>query len=185
MALDKLRVPPTAALMTKLLGAQTVVTCAAVTHDHEALFAFALAGDGVAVGYDEFKKPEPEQLAWAVLQIEKLVGKKITEDDGFEPDEIDPAIAVLLNYEGWFLAPEELSFAQVSLEKMSHVDKDVLAKTKKAWDKLSNVSNTSELAEALPERVETIQLQRLTDCLTYVKEHRKIEEELVECLSVK
>jgi hypothetical protein len=32
-------------------------------------------------------------------------------DEGFDPDEIDPAVAVVLVHDGWFVAPKELDFA--------------------------------------------------------------------------
>src|SRR5258707_984959 len=91
LELERRGVPPAASLMTKILAAQTLLTSGVIVRDHEAFFAFALACDGIPHGYDEFAHPAPEQLAWAIHQIEALTKKKLTEDEGFDPDGIDPA----------------------------------------------------------------------------------------------
>jgi hypothetical protein len=176
--LERHGVPPAASLMTKLLAAQTLVNTGSVVRDHEALFAFALACDGIPHGYDEFAHPTPDQLAWAVHQIEALAKRKLTDEEGFDPDEIDPAIAVLLFDAGWFLAPSELSFAQPVLDKLSHADEKLVSRCKKAWNALDGRPNMHEVAEQLPEDAAGVQLRRLADASSYVREHADHEASL-------
>lgn len=184
LALEHHGVPAGAGLMTKLLAAQTLLVSGVITRDYEALFAFALACDGIPHGYDEFAHPTPRQLAWAIHQIETLSKKKLTEEEGFDPDTIDPAIAVLLFDDGWFLAPKELEFVQPILDKMSHTDEKLVARCKKAWGALYNRSNMNEVAEELPEDAAGIQLRRLTDLATYVQEYAKLEATMMRDLTL-
>lgn len=170
--LERHGVTPAAGLMTKLLGAQTVLATGAVTHDHEAFFAFALACDGVAHGYDEFAHPTAAQLAWAVHQVEAIAKKRLTDEEGFDPDEIDPAVAVLLFEEGFFLAPRELDFAQDYLERMTHAPPEKVAAARKVRDKLDELPDNDlrRLASDAPETMLGVQTRRLADVLVHVRE---------------
>ena len=132
--LERVKIPPTDALMAKLLGAQTVVTGPVWSYDHDVLFSLALACDGVPAAADCFAHPTPEQLCWLMHELNALTGHTFTEDDGFDPDTIDPAIAVVLHDEGMPLAPPELSFAQDALARLLVGEKDLPAKVLKGVD---------------------------------------------------
>lgn len=133
--LQRKGVEVTPSLMAKLLGAQTVITTTAWASDHDALFAFALCCDGVPSDAGAFHHPTPEQLAWALREIRRLHPIPDTADnDGFDPDEIDPAVACLLLDEGISVAPEELSFVQDVLDRMAYTPEGFNARVLAAWN---------------------------------------------------
>lgn len=184
--LERHGVPPSAPLMTKLLAAQTLLTTGAVTHDYEALFAFALACDGVPHGYDEFPHPTPAALAWAVHQIEVLAKRKLTDEEGFDPDEIDPAIAVVLFEDGFYLAPTALDFVQPYLERMTHAPADKLAGARRVREKLAGLSD-AELHRVIRDAPETmlgVQSRRLAEVDAYVRAQAAHERELRSALDL-
>lgn len=115
-------VVPSTELMAKLLAAQTVVATDAWCTNYEALFAVALACDGVPVSPGFPQHPTPEQLAWAVVECATLSGLKLEDLDnhGFDPDEIDPAVACVLIDDGWHVAPKQLAFVDDVMERLTH-----------------------------------------------------------------
>ncbi len=165
-------VPPTAGLMTKLLGAQTVVTTGVVSWDHEALFAFALACAGVAHSASEFAHPPVALLAYALQEIGRLrPGADLAENH--DPDEIAPAVAVLLHDEGFVVAPRLLEFAQDSLDRLSHASSELKEKIRTEWAKVSDKPDTElrRVAESLPEDEVGVQVRRLGDVVLFLR-HR-------------
>jgi hypothetical protein len=131
--LERHKVPATDSLMAKLLAAQTIVTGSVWTYDHDVFFSMALACDGIPAAANAIPHPTPEQLCWAVLEIERLTGERITEDHGFDPDTIDPAVAAVLHDEGMVLAPDPLSFAQDVLDKFTKLDWDFVNRVEQVW----------------------------------------------------
>lgn len=120
ISLDRLGIEAKPPVMAKILGAQTVVTSKIWACDYDALFAFALACHGVPAAGDAFHHPYSEQIAWAVREIHRL--HPLPDDldnDGFDPDEIDPAVACVLADEGFLVAPSELKFVQDVLDKLT------------------------------------------------------------------
>ena len=81
-------------------------------------FAFCLACSGVSPSPGMPQHPTPEELAWGVEEMKALrpeLARRMP-DEGFDPDEIDPAVAVALVHDGWHVAPKELDFADDAVE---------------------------------------------------------------------
>lgn len=170
--LERAKIPPTDELMTKLLGAQTVATGPVWTYDHDVLFALALACDGVPASAEAIHHPTPEQLCWVVRELTALTDHVFTKDDGFDPDTIDPAIAVVLHDEGIALAPPELAFAQEALDKLLVGDKDLPGKVAKAWADTQKMpmEHLRRMLGKNPKSAVDAQVHRLIECLIYVTE---------------
>lgn len=165
-------VPPPDGLMSKLLAAQTITNTRVWTYDHEALFAFAVACDGVTASAEALVCPTPEQLCWAMREIQVLTGLDANDDEGFDPDAIDPAIGLVLHEEGFAIAPDGLGFCDNALSLLNMGDAGLRDKVRTAWADLATKpidSLRSEVA-GLPENAVSIQLQRLADCRLYVAE---------------
>lgn len=128
--LERKAVTATPSLMAKLLGAQTVVAHTRWLADHVVFFAFCLACDGVSPVPGMPQHPTPEQLAWGVEEMKSLrpdLARRMP-DEGFDPDEIDPAVAVVLVHDGWHVAPKELDFADECVESEGNLEDDKKAK---------------------------------------------------------
>lgn len=170
--LERRKIQPTDGLMAKLLAAQTVITTPVWTYDHDVFFAFALTCDGIPSAADAIHHPTPEQLCWAVLEIERLTGDKITEEHGFDPDGVDPAVAAVLHDEGMVLAPDPLHFAQDVLDQFTKLEQDFVNKVEKAWStqkKLPYEALRRMLREE-PSSALEVQLHRLAECRVYCDE---------------
>jgi hypothetical protein len=162
-------------LMAKVLSAITISTNTSWTYDHDVLFAFAVACCGVPSDSEALHHPTPEQLCWAMREITALTSARITDDEGFDPDSIDPAIAAVLHGDGFVLAPDELSFVQDVLDTMNangH-DSSLRNAVKAAWKDLAQFSTDTvrRRFDQLGETAQDIQLRRLGDCKLYVAEH--------------
>jgi hypothetical protein len=170
--LERAKIPPTDELMAKLLGAQTVVTGPVWTYDHDVLFALALACDGLSASAEAIHHPTPEQLCWVVRELEALTDHNFSDEDGFDPDTIDPAIAAVLHEEGVAVAPKELAFAQPALDHFLQSEKDLPARVAKAWksvEKMPSEDLRRTLREA-PKSSLDVQVHRLIECRLYVIE---------------
>jgi len=170
--LERAKIPPTDALMTKLLGAQTVVTGPVWTYDHDVLFALALACDGLPAAAEALHHPTPEQLCWLMKELSALTGHTFNEEDGFDPDTIDPAIAAVLHDEGMAVAPAELAFAQDALDRFLQSGKEIAKQVAKAWkntEKMSSDALRRTLHEE-PKSAFDVQMHRLIECRLYVLE---------------
>ncbi len=171
LELQRRQITATDGLMAKLLGAQTITQTHAWAYDHEILFAFALATDGIPADSEALHIPTPEQLAWAVSEIKSLVDHSLDDDEGFDPDAVDPAIALVLVEAGYVVAPYPLEFAQDAIDKRTH-DPKLTARVQKTWDSWKHLPEAERVAKAkaLPDGAEAAQLHRLTDCLSYALE---------------
>jgi hypothetical protein len=170
--LERAKIPPTDELMAKLLGAQTVVTGPVWTYDHDVLFALALACDGLSASAEAIHHPTPEQLCWVVRELEALTDHNFSDEDGFDPDTIDPAIAAVLHEEGVAVAPKELAFAQPALDHFLQSEKDLPARVAKAWksvEKMPSEDLRRTLRDA-PKSSLDVQVHRLIECRLYVIE---------------
>jgi hypothetical protein len=164
-------------VMAKILSAITIVTTRAWTADHDVLFAFAVACCGVPADAEALHHPTPEQLCWAIHEIAALVGAAVNDDEGFDPDTVDPAIAVVLHDEGFMVTPDELRFAQDALDRSNRYSLDAGLKKRvlDAWKKLATLP-VNELRKELAKLDEDpygVQLRRLGDCRLYVAEHEE------------
>jgi hypothetical protein len=180
LTLDRRGIEPTDALMAKLLGAQTVRTTNVVAFDHDALFAFALACDGVPAAGDAFHHPTVEQLCWAIHEIDRLAARPMSDDEGFDPDEIDPAVAVVLLDEGFVLPPVELAFCRDVLDAISHADPVFRGEVAHAWAPHEHADPAAlhrKLAD-LSESPLHVQLQRLADAKRYVADKERDRDRL-------
>lgn len=170
--LERRKVLATDSLMAKLLSAQTVILGPTWTYDHDVLFALALACDGIPAASDAIHHPTPEQLCWVIYEIERLTGDKITLDHGFDPDTVDPAIAVVLHDEGMVLAPDPLAFAQESLDRFTKLGYAFTNKVEKAWAEHRHESNEAlrRMLRSEPDSPLNAQLHRLAACRLYCDE---------------
>jgi len=170
--LERRRVPATDALMAKLLAAQTIVTGPVWTYDHDVFFAMALACDGVPAASDAIHHPTPEQLCWAVMEIERLTGDKITEDHGFDPDGVDPAVAAVLHDEGLVFAPDPLHFAQDVLDSFTKLEQGFVNKVERAWStqKMLPYEALRRMLREEPSTALDGQIHRLAACRIYCDE---------------
>lgn len=158
------------ALMAKLLGAQTIHGSNVWTHDHDALFAFALACDGLPAAADAHHHPTPEQLCWAFDEIARIRGRAPNDDVGVDCDAVDPAIAAVLHDEGFVVCPAPLGFAQDALDRFTVESKTLKSDVERAWRPLSSLSPLAlrRMLEGEPEDAKGVQLRRLADCALYV-----------------
>jgi hypothetical protein len=169
--LQRRGIEPSDALMAKILGAQTVLTTDAWTTNHDVLYAFALACAGLPADAGAFAHPTPEQLAWAMNEVACLTGRVVNEDEGTDPDAVDPALAAVLHDEGWVLAPKELAFVQGALDRMNQGEHVSAERVQKAWDRLIEENDAVSLRRKVSELEDDalgVQLKRLHDCREYV-----------------
>lgn len=184
LELSRRGILPTAGLMTKILAAQTVLTTDVIYHDYEALFAFALACAGIAHVSEQPAHPSPFLLCVAIKEIEALAKKSITDDEGFDPDEIDPAIMGVLLFAGYCIAPEPLSFCEELLGKYSQVkDREAI---RERWHKLRSESTEDliEVADRLSETTSGVQLQRLIELTVRLRKWSEAREASLKSLNL-
>ena len=172
--LKRREIDPTDDLMAKVMSSITVATTNTWTTDHDVLFAFAVACCGVPANAEVMAHPTPEQLCWAMHEIQAITGHAITEDEGFDPDAIDPAIAVVLHDEGFVYAPEDLEFVQDNLDRLTapaHVD-DLRRRVIAACKIMAELPTETlrRHLDKLGESAADIQLRRLGDCKLFVAE---------------
>jgi hypothetical protein len=173
--LDRRGIPTTDSLMAKLFGAMTVAITDTWTYDHDVLYSFAVACNGVPANGETTAHPTPEQLCWAVKEIQALTGAKLDDDEGFDPDAIDPAIAAVLHDEGYLIAPLELSFVQDALDDLNRYGdlKEIKAAVTKLWASIKDLPTPMlrKHLEGLDEGAVQVQIHRIGDCKLYVAEH--------------
>lgn len=157
-------------LMAKILGAQTVATTDTWATRHDVFFAFALACDGVPAASDAHTHPTYEQLCWAVREIEAISGRAVTNEEGVDPDEIDPAVSVVMMDDGLVVAPDELAFAEDVLARLTPDHDELRAQAKAAWAPLKALEPEALRAklEGLDDTALNVQLARLGDARLYV-----------------
>lgn len=167
----------TDALSARVLGAQTILTSPAWAYDHDVLYAFALACDGHPAG--GIAHPTVVQLAWAVKEIEELTGGKIGEDEGFDPDTVDPAIALILHDDGWVLAPEELRFCQHELIEMNQEGSKLLTKVSGIWEKIHKLDEEAlrQAVQKAPDDAVSVQIAHLADCAVEIRARSRLREQ--------
>lgn len=170
--LERRKIPATDSLMAKLLAAQTVVTGPVWSYDHDAFFAIALACDGVPAAADAIHHPTPEQLCWAVMEIERLTGDRITDEHGFDPDGIDPAVAAVLHDEGMVLAPDPLQFSQDVLDQFTKLEQDFVNRVERAWQQQKKLPHDAlrRMLREEPTSALDVQVHRLATCRVYCDE---------------
>lgn len=170
--LRRREVEPTDSLVTKLLAAQTVHQTNAWAYDHDAIFAFALACDGVPASYEDVRQPTVEQLAWAMHELRTLTEHPLDQDEGFDPDEVDAAVAVVLLDEGFAVAPSELAFCGDVLAGLTHTTDEFRRQVREGWAALEDLP-IEELKRIVGETDEDelgVQLRRLADVKCYVSD---------------
>ena len=174
--LHKAGVTPTASLMAKILAAQTVAVSSVCFHDHEAFFGLALACDGIAAVAGHYLHPTPEQMVAAVDEISIIRGKTPDHDEGFDPDEVDAAIAGVLSMDGFFVAPDGLDFIQDVLDRLTPgVATPMRTVCKEKWAALKDLSPQELVAKADElESMVSVQLHRLSD-IQMARRHRAEE----------
>lgn len=163
-------IEPSDALMAKLLAAQTVCLTNAWAYDHDALFAFALACDGLPASYEEVRQPTVEQLCWALHELRTLTGHPLDNDEGFDPDEIDAAVAVILTEEGFVQPPTELAFCADVHNQLSTSTPEFRRQVTESWSALDSLP-INELKRIVAETDEDelgVQLRRLADVKCYL-----------------
>lgn len=183
--LERKAVTANPSLMAKLLGAQTIVAHTRWLSDHLVFFAFCLACDGVSPSPGLPQHPTPEQLAWGVEEMKALrpeLARRMP-DEGFDPDEIDPAVAVVLVHDGWFVAPKELDFADDVVRNEANMEDEDDSHAKVDYDKLLELRDA--IASADPEKIRSIEkdvdetaagvtASRLIDCRRRLDELRRM-----------
>ena len=167
------------ALSAKVLGAQTIVVTNTWAYDHDVLFAFALATDGIGAASDAFHHPTVIQLAWAVREIESLRDQQITEDHGFDPDAIDPAVAIVLHEDGWVYPPDPLAFCKDSLARMDRSEGPTRAIVAERWPLLRGADDAEarKVYDAVADSPLKTQLGLLFDCELELRARARLRQE--------
>lgn len=176
--LERAGVAWTPALAAKILGAQTILVSREWTYNLDVLFAFAYACDDLPAASDHLHYPEPHAIAQAVEQIAALHGKPLNDDQGFDPDRIDPGIAALFHHEGWILLPEILHFAQDELSKLSPDAGQLREEVVRAAARLRSVDD-DEVRRTLkdaPSSAREVQLWHLMDCELELRARRRMQQ---------
>lgn len=183
--LERKSVTATPQLMAKLLGAQTVVAHTRWLSDHVVFFAFCLACAGVATIPGMPQHPSPEELAWGVEEMKALrpdLARRMP-DEGFDPDEIDPAVAVVVVHDGWFVAPKELSFADDCVRDEANMEDEDQPKARVNYDELlelrdliatTDETNLKRVEKGLGETAADVTASRLIDCRRRLDAHRAL-----------
>ena len=165
--LERRSIPWTEALGAKVLGAQTVTQTRAWSFDHDVLFQFCLACDGIPASSAAIVMPTALQLAWGVDEIRALTELPLGEDDdGFDADTIDPGIAVILHDDGWVVVPDQLAFAQDALSRLDVGEDEALrARVEATWGRLRGLPSDEvrRIVSAAPEDALRAQVARLAD----------------------
>lgn len=164
--LERRSVPWTEAFGAKVLGAQTITQTSSWSFDHDVLFQFCLACDGISANSTAIVQPTVLQLAWGVDEVRTLTGLPLgVDDDGFDEDTIDPGIGVILHEDGWVVAPDELAFAQDALTRLDASDGSLRAKVSRVWASLRSkpCEELRKLVDAAPEDDLQAQIARLAD----------------------
>ncbi len=175
--LERRAITATNDLMAKLLAAQTVVTTNRWLLDHVVFFAVALACDGVSPVPGLPQHPTPEQLCWAIDECHHLVKMPDLHDEGFDPDEVDPAICCVLIEDGFHVAPSQLAFVDEVMEKLTHrEEKDASYKELTGLRDKASSEDFSTLASVVAAHADTaagVQLARLLDCRAFVEDRAR------------
>lgn len=182
--LERKAVTATSQLMAKLLGAQTIVAHTRWLSDHVVFFAFCMACNGVSPVPGMPQHPSPEELAWGVEEIKTLRPEfaRRMPDEGFDPDEIDPAIAVVLVHDGWFVAPKELSFADDCVRDEANMEDEDKPAVRVDYDNILELRDAIAVADEaglkqvekdLGETAADVTASRLIDCRRYLDALRK------------
>lgn len=175
--LERRGVTASNSLMAKLLAAQTIITTNRWLLDHVVFFAVALACDGVSPVPGLPQHPTPEQLCWAVDECHHLVKMPDLHDEGFDPDEVDPAICCVLIEDGFHVAPSQLAFVDGVMEKLTHRDeKDAPYKDLVFLRDTAFTGNLPDLIATVKAHEDTaagVQLARLLDCRSFVEERAR------------
>lgn len=164
--LERRGVPWTEAFGAKILGAQTITQTGAWAFDHDVLFHFCLATDGIPANSSAIVQPTVLQLAWGVDEIRTLTGLPLgRDDDGFDSDTIDPGIAIILHEDGWVVAPDQLAFAQDALTRRDASDGALRRRVEEVWGALRDepCEELRRLVNAAPEDALQAQIARLAD----------------------
>lgn len=174
--LERRHVEVTDGLMAKILAAQTIATGCEWAYDHSILFAFSLACDGIPITNEDVTQPTVEQLAWAMAEINVIVEKPCTEDEGPDPDEVDAAISVVLREEGFVVPPVELAFVKDVLTGLTPGNEELRGDVEKYWavvDQFPLERGKVAVARS-PETPVGVHLRRLMDVKTYVHERSEV-----------
>lgn len=182
--LERKGVTATPSLMAKLLGAQTVVAHTRWLNDHVVFFAFCLACTGHATVPGMPQHPMPEDLAWGVEEMKTLrpdFARKMP-DEGFDPDEIDPAVAVVLVHDGWYVAPKELDFADDCVRDEANMEDEDDSHARVNYDVLLELRDTIATADEdklkkvekdVDETAAGVTASRLIDCRRHLDALRR------------
>lgn len=127
----------------------------------------AIALDGALASPDILEEASPAKLAWAVVEAAWII-KDAREASWEFQHEPRAYAAVVLNRAGFVLAPEQLSFAQMWLNRERHHD-HLLEDVKARWDGVSK-DRLDKLA--LDESPIDVQIARLAAVELHVRDRR-------------
>jgi len=130
------------------------------------------------ISYEGIEDVSVAQLAWGVYEAENLIR-------GYDPDTILPFdrepvkyTAIQLYREGFIIAPDELSFAQVELDQLYPLEnKEICRKVKEAW---AAASQYDVQDATYPETPAGVQFAKLASVKAYIQQQdKKLKAELV------
>jgi hypothetical protein len=127
----------------------------------------ALAFDGVMPSPDILEEASPARLAWAVVEAAMII-KEAREASWEFQHEPRAYAAVVLNRAGFVLAPEQLAFAQMWLDRERRHD-HLLEDTRARWARVAK-DHLEQLT--LEETPEDVQIARLAAVELHVRERR-------------
>jgi hypothetical protein len=127
----------------------------------------ALAFDSHPCNPEILEEASPARLAWAVVEAEMIIRKasETTWEWGHEPRAY---AGVILARAGFVLAPEQLSFAQVALDRQNHRP-DLRDEVQERWKRVSK-DHLEQLS--LQETPVDVQIARLAAVELHVRERR-------------
>lgn len=134
----------------------------------------ALALDGIQPNPDALEEASPARLAWAVVEAAWILRRatEATFEIGHEPRAY---AGVVLARAGYVLAPEQLSFAQMALDRETHKT-DLLEETRQRWSRVSK-DHLEQLS--LTESPVDVQIARLAAVELHVRERKaRVERDL-------
>lgn len=128
----------------------------------------ALAFDGIAPNPDILEEASPSRLAWAVVEAGWILQKARATTWEFNSEPRAYAGVILLRA-GFVLAPEQLSFAQGSLDRERFLSTPIRDEVKARWAKVDK-NGLEKLV--LTETTVDVQIARLAAVELHVRERR-------------
>lgn len=158
---------------SKLLAAYALLETHRFFWDAGVFEKTTVAFNDIEPSIDLIQEPDPEHLCWAVAEAQFLLSANDQVPEKFNTEPQSFAATVLFR-EGFVLAPEPLEFSQEALDGMlgAHHAGPSKEEVQELWAKVGEKGwkTVAEKLGAVPETQLEVQLKKLIDCRSYLRE---------------